>query len=115
MLLASLAFAVAASCPPLALAELSQHLRSQADTQIVFFASWCGDCRANLSKPYPDSTLFVAAFDEPDAAAQVIERFRPGAKCFTSRGIAEHYGVKSLPHSIMLAPDGQVRSQSAAP
>lgn len=107
MIAATLTLAMAASCPPLQLEQLGQHLRPKSETQIVFFASWCGDCRVSLSKSYPDGTLFVAAFDDPSAAAQVIARFRPGATCFTSDGIAEHYGVKALPHSIILAPNGE--------
>lgn len=101
--------ALAVACPELASADLQQHLRQDGDTKIVFFASWCSDCRENLGKEQPPGTLFVAAFDERAAAEKVMTRFRPGATCFTSDALAERFGVKSLPSVVTVGPDGARR------
>lgn len=103
------AMALAAACPTLSPAQLKDHLRREGDTKIVFFASWCSDCRENLGQEQPPGTLFVAAFDEREAAEKVIARFRPSATCFTSDALAEQFGVKSLPAVVTVGPDGARR------
>jgi thiol-disulfide isomerase/thioredoxin len=106
---ALMAMALAAACPTLAPAQLKDHLRPEGDTKLVFFASWCSDCRESLGKEQPPGTLFIAAFDEREAAEKVIARFRPDATCFTSDAIAEQFRVKSLPAVVTVGPDGTPR------
>ena len=104
-----ISLALAASCPPLIPIDLSKHLRPNGDTKIIFFASWCADCRESLVKPQPEGSIFISAFDERSAAEQAIARFRPQAVCFTGEGIAERYGINYLPATVTVGPDGQVR------
>lgn len=104
-----IAMALATTCPVVTPKDLPQYLRRTGDTKIVFFASWCADCRDSLAVSHPDGTLFISAFDEKAAAEKVINRFRPSAACFTGDGIAEHYRIKYLPAVITVGPDGQAR------
>lgn len=88
----------APTCPPMSLAALEGSLKGKGETKVVFFASWCATCKDSLEKSYPDGTVFVAAFDERDAAEAVASRYKLAHVCYTDEGsIAKGLGVTGLP------------------
>lgn len=91
--------AAAVTCPETDMQSLRAELKGQGETTIVFFASWCSSCSANLTKSHSASTIFVAAFDERKAAEAVADHYKITGRCFTDRDIAETLGVKALPAS----------------
>ncbi|MFW7379179.1 MAG: hypothetical protein ACOH5I_10260 [Oligoflexus sp.] len=76
---------------------------SQDWTEVVFFASWCASCRGHIESSDPESTIYVIAYDEPQAASRVLEALKPTAKlCLIDRdeSIRKAFAVDALPAKI---------------
>ncbi len=87
----------AAACPVATYADMENELKSNGDFEIVFFASWCASCAENLKSTVTHRRIFVASFDEAEAAAKVATKFGFAADCRLDSDIASRLGVKSLP------------------
>lgn len=101
------ALAAAAVCTPTTPSQLHKLVANADATELVFFASWCGDCRSHLTKPHHGATLLVAAFDEKPLAEKTLDALKVATRCVFDVGIAEHYGVKFVPQSIKITKTGQ--------
>ena len=90
---------------------------------LVFWASWCPDCRAEVpalkalhAKADPEKTAFVSvSFDRSfETLCQFVEEnYLPGVQLFDPAGkkesqVAEQYGVKWIPSLYLIGPDGKV-------
>ena len=91
---------------------------------LVFWASWCPDCRAELPElkamyeaVSKDKVAFVSvSFDRgldalkafaKDNALPGVQLFDPAGKKESAVGAA--YGVKWIPSMVIVGPDGQVK------
>lgn len=90
---------------------------------LVFWASWCPDCRAEVpelkamyEKYAPEMVQFLnISFDrtEDKWKEYVAEEALPGVHVFDPAGkkesaVCEAYGVKWIPSLILVGPDGRV-------
>ncbi len=92
-----------AACPPLSRDGLAQLLAKRPIRKLVFFASWCGECRSHIVAADPKTDVLIAAFDEQKAAERVLARLELNVTCFTDQGLTSAFGVRSVPYEI-LAP-----------
>ena len=90
---------------------------------LVFWASWCPDCRAEVPElkalhtgADPEKVAFVSvSFDRTFEALQqfVAENYLPGVQLYDPSGkkeskVASDYGVKWIPSLFLLDKDGKV-------
>ena len=90
---------------------------------LVFWASWCPDCRAEVpqlkalqAQANPEKVAFVSvSFDRTLEALQtyVNENYLPGVQLFDPAGkkeskVAHSFGVKWIPSLYLLDKDGKV-------
>ena len=90
---------------------------------LVFWASWCPDCRAEVpllkemyaSKP-ADVEFVSVSFDREKEKwlSYVAENELPGIQVFDPAGkkesaVADAYGVKWIPSLYLIGPDGRIR------
>lgn len=90
---------------------------------LVFWASWCPDCRAEVpqlkalqAQADPEKVAFVSvSFDRTLQALQtyVNENYLPGVQLFDPAGkkeskVADDFGVKWIPSLYLLDKDGKV-------
>ena len=91
---------------------------------LVFWASWCPDCRAEVPEVKamqaaadPSKVAFVSvSFDRTLEALQtyVAENYLPGVQLFDPAGkkdsqVAALYGVKWIPSLYLIGADGKVQ------
>lgn len=91
---------LAADCPPMTMEEYRARYAAAPPPRLVFFSSWCGDCKEHLVAKHPPGTLFVATFDEKERAERAMAAFQPDGKCVLDSGIAKAFGVKVVPAEI---------------
>ena len=94
--------AISLACQPMNASELQDKLKREPVAQLVFFASWCSSCKEHLTPDYAAKSLFIAIFDENEAATKAFRAFLGEAHrqlCVWDKdgSIAAHYAVKSLP------------------
>lgn len=120
--------AVGAEAPDFTLADIDGASHRLSDFRgkkvlLVFWASWCPDCRAELpllremcAAADPDQVAFVSV--SFDRTLQALKDFAeenplPGLQLFDPAGkkdsaVAEAYGVKWIPSLYVIGPDGKV-------
>ncbi|MDP2313117.1 MAG: TlpA disulfide reductase family protein [Pseudomonadota bacterium] len=114
------------AAPDFALADLDggRHTLAELRGQTVvlnFWATWCGPCRMEVpglsafARAHPDIPVLGIAVDgEPDALRKAAEDL--GIDYLVLRADAETrkaYGVSTLPTTVIVGPDGMVRSAHA--
>ena len=80
-------------------------LKEKPMKRVVFFASWCASCKKHLQTYSIVDSIFVAAFDEKEAATKAFKQIQgPYSKCyFDAKGeIIKKYKVKGLPKIVSL-------------
>lgn len=92
-------------CPPADVKTLDQAIKEYSPKKIIFFASWCKNCKEHLMKANISSSIFVAAFDEQSRAEKVMNTFfkdNDQVKCLwdVEKTIVKKYNVKGLPFEI---------------
>jgi hypothetical protein len=72
--------------------------------QVVAFASWCSSCKSNVldAKKKPNEFILVAAFDDREAAENVLKKWSIQAPCFMGEDLVDGLGISSLPWSKKL-------------
>lgn len=103
----STALAAAILCATLGPANVQAALGGRPKTEVVFFASWCAECREHLEKAKAPNAIVVATFDEKDAAEKVVAKLGVKAPCFVDDGLAKELGVKSVPATLVLDAQGK--------
>jgi hypothetical protein len=88
------------SCPPLNRDGLAQILAKRPVRKLIFFASWCGECRSHLLTSDPSADILIAAFDEQSTAEQVVSRLKIKTPCYSDQGLTAHFHVRSVPFEI---------------
>lgn len=83
--------------PVRSVAELRRHMQQTRTNRVLFFASWCGDCRAHVVAAGPQRTLLVGTFDAPGPLTAALQRVQPRAPCRLNGGVAEALGVTAVP------------------
>lgn len=86
---------------------------------IQFWATWCPTCvqmKPRLEawqKAFREDLVVVALSDESEAKlADFVDSQRPGVAVATDGGrLAGELGVRSIPHTLLVSPDGVVRWQ----
>ena len=91
---------------------------------LIFWASWCPDCRAEVpqikemyaSAPADKVTFVSVSFDRKEEAyrSYVIENELPGVQLFDAAGkkdstIGADFHVKWIPALYLIGPDGKVK------
>ena len=89
-----------AVCTPADAGTLRLALKDKAETELIFFASWCASCKKHLIEAR-SSDVLIAVFDEQAAAEKVVTQFAPlpSRRCYwdSDGTIATAYEVKGLP------------------
>ena len=96
----------AGQCPPLDAEGLTKLTAGAERTDLVFFASWCGECAEHL-RSLPPGAVVVAAFDERGTAEAALGKLGIQAPCYTDAGVAERLGVKAVPAEVTVGPGGR--------
>ena len=94
------------------------------DVVLVFWASWCPDCRAEVpllkamhAAADPDKVAFVSVSFDRDIdkwKSYVSENGLPGIQLFDPAGkkdsaVGKAYGVQWIPSLYLIGPDGKIR------
>lgn len=88
-----------AECAPMNLSELKKSGLLKKGTPLVFFASWCFDCKKGLEEAKKDS-LAIALFDDKERAEKVYALTQSKATCIYDRdeSIGQGFQVHALPY-----------------
>jgi len=91
-------------CPRLdreALRAKLASLKSQSKKlNLVFFSTWCLDCKENLGKiaAHPsDDVLAIAVFDTQAKVEKTLRKLNYSISCAMDDGLAKTLGVKTVP------------------
>ena len=93
------------SCPPSDVKALDFAVKKYTPKKIIFFASWCKNCKDHLTNANLSSSIFVAAFDERTRAENVMNAFfkdNDTVICLwdAEQTIVKKYKVKGLPFEV---------------
>jgi thiol-disulfide isomerase/thioredoxin len=84
---------------------------------VNFFASWCTDCRAELSQlavleqRHPAGLAVVSVDGLDDSLSKAEQLIRDGGGSWplvNDPAALDRYGVESLPQSFLVSPTGQI-------
>ena len=111
--------------PALELADLDGRMRRLADYRgkvvlVNFWATWCEPCRdempsmQRLKRRFADKPFVVLAVNVGESEARIGEFLQKLPLDFTflrdhSSAVMKGWGVKGLPASFVLGPDGRIR------
>jgi thiol-disulfide isomerase/thioredoxin len=83
---------------------------------LEFWATWCAICIRGLPhlealrKAHPEVDIITINLDDATKARRLFDDQAYGLRLlFDNRGIADRYGVSSLPHLVVIGRDGKVR------
>ena len=123
---ASCIIAPGTPAPDFTLPDISDHSVSLNECRgsyvlLVFWASWCPDCRAEvpalkaMAEKYPDVMILGVSFDRTQQKWRdyVFANELPGVQLFDAAGkqestVAAAYGVQWIPSLLVISPDGVV-------
>lgn len=118
--------ALEGEAPPFTLRNLAGETVSLADFRgrtvvINFWATWCPPCRvelpsfANFARKNPEIAVLGLSVQSPpdDLKKMVDDRGIPYPVLIVDGDTAEAYGVTSLPTTVVITPEGTIRSAHA--
>ena len=85
---------------------LKSYVHKSGTKRIIFFASWCADCKNSIQTASHD-TVLVGVFDTKERIDRVYRSLKkPNTKCFLDLDdrIARRYEVKGLPFQLDSLP-----------
>jgi len=90
-------------------------------TVIDFWASWCGPCLASLphldafAKAHPEVTVYAISIDDnPQDARDVFDRKGYSVTLLADdHETSDRYGVTTIPHTVIIDREGNVRLVSS--
>jgi len=95
------------SCPALSMSTLEKEFPKDGKRKLIFFASWCSSCVDHLKndgsskkESADQNKVYIAAFDEKDAAEKVINKFKVSSPCYIDDGVVDALKVQGVPFEM---------------
>ncbi len=88
-------------CKPIDYLGFKSYVEAENPLEIIFFGSWCPDCKSSLKRASGRS-LLVATFDSKQAAEEALVYLKKtDIKCFFDEGaVAKKLQINELPFSL---------------
>jgi thiol-disulfide isomerase/thioredoxin len=96
-----------ALCEPVDLNHFMKNIEGKKNIQLVFFSSWCSDCKEELLKIKDDlneNYILINTFDSLGKGDISLKSLKIDHKCIfdKDRLLAKKYKVKSVPKKILI-------------
>jgi thiol-disulfide isomerase/thioredoxin len=98
-----------AACTDSKVKPFRQRTSEQGTKVVMFFASWCLACRKHILASNPLETVYVVAFDDPNAATRALfslfsadQKAKIWCELDSQEKIRAEFRVKRLPHAVSL-------------
>lgn len=102
--------AVFAECKKINEAEFNSLLQEKKPIELIFFSSWCSDCKDDLIK-LADSTnilknniIIINTFDRPEKGYLALKVLNIDYPCYfdNDKKLTKKYNIKSVPAHIII-------------
>ena len=82
--------------------RFSALVKNSSARKLVFFSSWCSDCKAHLLQADAQS-IFIASFDTQERATATLQTFKLTQECYVdSQRLAKAIGINTVPKTYAL-------------
>ncbi len=90
--------------------EFNAILQNNKPLELVFFSSWCGDCKEHLEElaktqnTINKKVIIINTFDTIENGNKVLKKLKINLPCYfdKDRVIAKKYNIKSVPAHIKI-------------
>ena len=93
-----------ADCPPLSSELLNELVKKSGSKRLVFFSTWCSECKDHVKRVPSAGTLFIAAFDKAERAEAALRKLGRTEPCYVDNGLTKKFGINVVPAEKIVEP-----------